>query len=157
MSSISLLHLSILWSLLLLYFPYLSMHACCVEIVGKFIAIVAAISESIYFRECLFLRVSIAKTIARFVSHMSEPVLAVINFVVAVAGLFPHTKKHAGAGKLVHHCWLDRIIIQGEIDIIWRTEEEKARHRLPSSTVLSLANVDVLKPVDNNLPGTNDK
>jgi hypothetical protein len=51
-----LLHLGILygvcrsftWLYVMIQFPYLNMHMRCVEIVGKFIAIVAAISESMW-------------------------------------------------------------------------------------------------------------
>ena len=37
--------------------------------------------------------------------------------------------KRAKASDLVHHAWLDGIVVQGEIDVIRRAEEEEARKK----------------------------
>jgi serine/threonine-protein kinase SRPK3 len=38
--------------------------------------------------------------------------------------------KRARASDLVHHRWLDGIVVQGEIDVVRRAEEEEARRML---------------------------
>ncbi|KAI0657078.1 kinase-like domain-containing protein [Cubamyces menziesii] len=40
-----------------------------------------------------------------------------------------HPDKRAKASELIHHAWLDGIVVQGEIDIIRRAEEEERRKR----------------------------
>lgn len=40
-----------------------------------------------------------------------------------------HPDKRAKASELVHHAWLDGIIVQGEIDLIRRAEEEELLKR----------------------------
>ncbi|KLO19720.1 kinase-like protein [Schizopora paradoxa] len=40
-----------------------------------------------------------------------------------------HPEKRAKASELVHHTWLDGIIVQGEIDLIRRAEEEELLRR----------------------------
>jgi serine/threonine protein kinase len=57
----------------------------------------------------------VAQTIASFLSPM----------------LRLNPEKRAGAGELVHHRWLDGTVVQGEIDVIRRAEEEEARRRQP--------------------------
>ena len=43
--------------------------------------------------------------------------------------------KRAKASELIHHAWLDGIVVQGEIDIIRRAEEEERRRRQAQQTV----------------------
>jgi serine/threonine-protein kinase SRPK3 len=82
-----------------------------------------------------------AQTIASFLSPMSR--------------LNP--EKRAGAGELVHHQWLDGIVVEGEIDVIRRAEEEEARRRLPPSSVPTVVDVDALKPVNDDSPTTDEE
>jgi hypothetical protein len=44
---------------------------------------------------CVGIVTDFVVAVAGFVSHTSEPALAVINFVVAIAGLFPRTSEVA--------------------------------------------------------------
>jgi serine/threonine-protein kinase SRPK3 len=37
--------------------------------------------------------------------------------------------KRAIASKIVHHNWLDGIVVQGEFDVIRRMEEDEARRK----------------------------
>jgi serine/threonine-protein kinase SRPK3 len=84
-----------------------------------------------------------------------ETAQTIASFMSPMVRLNP--EKRAGAGELVHHRWLDGIVVQGEIDIIRRAEEEEARRRLPPSSAPSLADVDALKPVDDDSPSTDDE
>ncbi|OBZ75126.1 Protein kinase dsk1 [Grifola frondosa] len=43
-----------------------------------------------------------------------------------------HPDKRAKASELIHHAWLDGIVVQGEIDVIRRAEEEEARRKYQS-------------------------
>ena len=40
-----------------------------------------------------------------------------------------HPDKRAKASDLVHHNWLDGVLVQGEIDVIRHAEEDEARRR----------------------------
>ncbi|KAI8974159.1 kinase-like domain-containing protein [Trametes punicea] len=40
-----------------------------------------------------------------------------------------HPDKRAKASELIHHAWLDGIVVQGEIDVIRRAEEEERKRR----------------------------
>ena len=40
-----------------------------------------------------------------------------------------HPDKRATAGELVHHKWLEGVVVQGEIDMIRQAEEEDLRRR----------------------------
>jgi serine/threonine protein kinase len=84
-----------------------------------------------------------------------ETAQTIASFLSPMVRLNP--EKRAGAGELVHHRWLDGIVVQGEIDIIRRAEEEEARRRLPQSSAPPLADVDALKPVDDDSPATDDE
>jgi serine/threonine-protein kinase SRPK3 len=84
-----------------------------------------------------------------------ETAQTIASFLSPMLRLNP--EKRAGAGELVHHRWLDGIVVQGEIDIIRRAEEEEARRRLPPSSAPSLADADALKPVDDDSPATDDE
>nr|GAT46892.1 kinase-like protein [Mycena chlorophos] len=44
-----------------------------------------------------------------------------------------HPDKRARAGELVHHAWLEGVVVQGEIDVIRRAERQEARGNKPSS------------------------
>jgi serine/threonine-protein kinase SRPK3 len=78
-----------------------------------------------------------------------------------------HPNKHAKASDLVHHNWLDGVLVQGEIDIIRRAEQEEARRKQreaaggdmsstggdmsPNSklkAILDQSEADTMKPVD---------
>ena len=45
-----------------------------------------------------------------------------------------HPDKRARASELIHHAWLDGVLVQGEIDIIRRAEEEELRKREAAAT-----------------------
>jgi serine/threonine-protein kinase SRPK3 len=90
----------------------------------------------------------VAQTIASFLSPM----------------LRLNPEKRAGAGELVHHRWLDGTVVQGEIDVIRRAEEEEARRRQPESSMGSglshlgaASDIDALKPVDDDSHTTDDE
>jgi serine/threonine-protein kinase SRPK3 len=38
-------------------------------------------------------------------------------------------EKRAKASELIHHAWLESVVVQGEVDIIRRAEEEDVRKR----------------------------
>ncbi|OSC96845.1 kinase-like protein [Trametes coccinea BRFM310] len=40
-----------------------------------------------------------------------------------------HPDKRAKASELIHHAWLDGIVVQGEVDVIRRAEEEERKRR----------------------------
>ncbi|KAH9992815.1 kinase-like domain-containing protein [Russula vinacea] len=93
-----------------------------------------------------------------------ETAQTIASFLSPMLRLNP--EKRAGAGELVHHRWLDGIVVQGEIDVIRRAEEEEARRRLPPSSSSSTASgvsylggpdVDALKPVDDDSHTTDDE
>ncbi|KAI0255198.1 kinase-like domain-containing protein [Lactifluus subvellereus] len=84
-----------------------------------------------------------------------ETAQTIASFLSPMLRLNP--ERRAGAGELVHHRWLDGIVVQGEVDIIRRAEEEEARRRLPPSSAASLSDVDALKPVDDDSPTTDDE
>jgi serine/threonine-protein kinase SRPK3 len=51
-----------------------------------------------------------------------------------------HPEKRATAGELVHHHWLEGAVVQGEIDVIRRAEEEEEAAR-------RVGDADAMKPV----------
>jgi serine/threonine-protein kinase SRPK3 len=76
-----------------------------------------------------------------------------------------HPEKRAKAGDLMHHNWLDGIIVQGEIDVIRHAEEDEARRKQAETAgvdgskedmspgskiqaVLDQSEADAMKPVD---------
>jgi serine/threonine-protein kinase SRPK3 len=76
-----------------------------------------------------------------------------------------HPDKRAKAADLVHHNWMDGVLVQGEIDVIRRAEEDEARRRRregagvdalggdmsPNSKLkaaLDQSEADAMKPVD---------
>ncbi|KZV67786.1 kinase-like protein [Peniophora sp. CONT] len=68
-----------------------------------------------------------------------------------------HPEKRAGAGELIHHRWLDGVVVQGEVDVVRRAEEadRRARASEPASSSGDPDN-DALKPVDDT-PATDDE
>lgn len=79
--------------------------------------------------------------------------------------------KRAKASELNHHAWLDGIVVQGEIDIIRRAEEEEARRKGQAQEASSAqqghtqdgkelavkdSDVDAMKPVDDVIVGLED-
>lgn len=73
-------------------------------------------------------------------------------------------EKRAGAGELVHHRWLDGVVVQGEVDVIRRAEDDEARRRStasaspgPGSVSGVGIDVDALKPVEDDSPVTDDE
>ncbi|KZT03391.1 kinase-like protein [Laetiporus sulphureus 93-53] len=65
-----------------------------------------------------------------------------------------HPEKRAPASELVHHRWLDGIVVQGEIDVMRRMEEERRRRAAAASSgvdgrqLLIGSDMDAMKPVD---------
>ena len=51
----------------------------------------------------------------------------IASFLNPMLRLIP--EKRAKASELIHHAWLDGVVVQGEIDVIRRAEEEEARRR----------------------------
>ena len=84
-----------------------------------------------------------------------ETAQTISSFLSPMLRLNP--EKRAGAGELVHHRWLDGIVVHGEVDVIRRAEEEEARGRLPPSSAPPVTDVDALKPVDDDSPTTDDE
>ena len=73
-------------------------------------------------------------------------------------------EKRAGAGELVHHRWLDGVVVQGEVDVIRRAEDDEARRRTttsaspgPDSVSGVVVDMDALKPVEDDAPVTDDE
>jgi serine/threonine-protein kinase SRPK3 len=88
---------------------------------------------------------------------------AISSFLTPMLRL--HPDKRAKASDLVHHNWLDGVLVQGEIDVIRRAEEDEARRKRreaagadasggdvsPNSTLkaaLDQSEADAMKPVD---------
>lgn len=63
-----------------------------------------------------------------------------------------HPEKRAKASELVHHNWLDGVMVQGEVDVIRRAEEEEAgragRRAARRLSGLDESEVDAMKPVE---------
>ena len=97
-----------------------------------------------------------------------ETAQTIASFLGPMLRLSP--EKRAGAGELVHHRWLDSVVVQGEVDVIRRAEDDEARRRTTASTspdgtgadsaVASLGvgiDMDALKPVEDDSPATDDE
>ncbi|EMD34246.1 hypothetical protein CERSUDRAFT_117131 [Gelatoporia subvermispora B] len=77
----------------------------------------------------------------------------IASFLTPMLRLNP--EKRARASELIHHAWLDGVVVQGEIDVIRRAEDEERRRRQtsvasgksPASPVKD-TNADAMKPVD---------
>jgi serine/threonine-protein kinase SRPK3 len=64
-----------------------------------------------------------------------------------------HPDKRATAGEMKDHAWLSGTIVQGEIDVIRRAEEEERRKKLEqletrNHKACDDVDVDAMKPVD---------
>ncbi|KAG8217110.1 kinase-like protein [Butyriboletus roseoflavus] len=79
---------------------------------------------------------------------------AISAFLSPMLRLFPD--RRAKASELVHHQWLDGIVVQGEVDIIRRAEEEEAARRRHAQrqvtggneSPINKSDVDAMKPVE---------
>ncbi|KAF8839081.1 kinase-like protein [Paxillus ammoniavirescens] len=79
---------------------------------------------------------------------------AIASFLSPMIRLFPD--RRAKASELVHHQWLEGIVVQGEIDVIRRAEEEEAARRRHAQqqgsgreeSPIRKSDVDAMKPVD---------
>lgn len=79
---------------------------------------------------------------------------AISAFLSPMLRLFPD--RRAKASELVHHQWLEGFVVQGEVDIIRRAEEEEATRRRHAQRQITGGNespigrsdVDAMKPVD---------
>ena len=70
-----------------------------------------------------------------------------------------HPDKRAKASELIHHAWLDGVVVQGEIDVIRRAEDEERRKKGGAVTADAISeseeqrrsqnlDVDAMKPVE---------
>jgi serine/threonine-protein kinase SRPK3 len=95
-----------------------------------------------------------------------ETAQTIASFLGPMLRLSP--EKRAGAGELVHHRWLDSVVVQGEVDVIRRAEDDEARKRTTSDTSPGPDSVsgagmgigidmDALKPVEDDSPATDDE
>lgn len=80
---------------------------------------------------------------------------AISSFLSPMLRLFPD--RRAKASELVHHQWLDAVVVQGEIDVIRRAEEREAIQRRQAqhqvtcgdeSAIARSSDADAMKPVD---------
>lgn len=81
----------------------------------------------------------------------------IASFLTPMLRLIP--EKRAKASELIHHAWLEGVVVQGEIDVIRRAEEEDLRRReVAQSRTVDMkamkqleaeeAEADAMKPVD---------
>lgn len=73
---------------------------------------------------------------------------AVASFLTPMLRL--HPDKRAKASELIHHNWLDGCVVQGEIDIIRRVEEEEAARKKAQEDQVGVpteSQEDAMKPV----------
>jgi len=78
-----------------------------------------------------------------------------------------HPDKRAKASDLIHHNWLEGVLVQGEIDVIRRLEMDEAAKRIglereqqqpdsrESSRLLDQSERDAMKPVDESVISVN--
>lgn len=79
---------------------------------------------------------------------------AISAFLSPMLRLFPD--RRAKASDLIHHQWLEGIVVQGEIDIIRRAEEDEATRRRHAQLQLTgedenpipRSDADAMKPVE---------
>lgn len=84
---------------------------------------------------------------------------AIAAFLTPMLRLYPD--RRAKASELAHHQWLEGIVVQGEIDIVRRAEQQEAAHRRYAQRQVSGGNespigksdVDAMKPVDEDTGG----
>jgi serine/threonine-protein kinase SRPK3 len=89
-----------------------------------------------------------------------ETAQTIASFLGPMLRLSP--EKRAGAGELVHHRWLDGVVVQGEVDVIRRAEDDEARRRSfdsssPGPDSVVVVDNDALKPVEDDSPVTDDE
>ena len=84
----------------------------------------------------------------------------IASFLNPMLRLIP--EKRAKASELIHHAWLDGIVVQGEIDVIRRAEDEDRKRRAvasagankgkaleaPPKSTADAQEEDAMKPVD---------
>ncbi|KAG9318085.1 kinase-like protein [Chiua virens] len=83
-----------------------------------------------------------------------EEAESISAFLSPMLRLFPD--RRAKASELVHHQWLEGIVVQGEIDVIRRAEEDEANRRRLTQPQIAGANessigkldADAMKPVE---------
>ena len=76
------------------------------------------------------------------------------SFLTPMLRLIP--EKRAKASELIHHAWLEGIVVQGEIDVIRRAEDADTRRRAVAGAprqdkgkaIDGTADEDAMKPVD---------
>ncbi|KAF8437612.1 kinase-like domain-containing protein [Boletus edulis BED1] len=79
---------------------------------------------------------------------------AIAAFLSPMVRLYPD--RRAKASDLIHHQWLDGIVVQGEIDVVRRAEEEEAVRRRyaqlqitgGNESPIAKSDVDAMKPVE---------
>jgi serine/threonine-protein kinase SRPK3 len=86
-----------------------------------------------------------------------ETAQTIASFLGPMLRLSP--EKRAGAGELVHHRWLDGVVVQGEVDVIRRAEDDEARRRTTTASPEPDVGIDMdaLKPVEDDSPVTDDE
>ena len=80
----------------------------------------------------------------------------IASFLNPMLRLLP--EKRAKASELIHHKWLEDVVVQGEVDVIRRAEEAEARRKQRTASTEGAAakgkaaetnsDVDAMKPVD---------
>lgn len=79
---------------------------------------------------------------------------AIASFLTPMLRL--HPDKRAKASDLVHHSWLDDVVIQGDLDVIRRAEAEEANRPPPGEDIIGedgdlmevdAKDADAMKPV----------
>ena len=85
----------------------------------------------------------------------------IASFLNPMLRLIP--EKRAKASELIHHAWLDGVVVQGEIDVIRRAEEEDERRRAITMSTkrdkgkaaekVAESEEDAMKPVDEAILG----
>ena len=84
----------------------------------------------------------------------------IASFLNPMLRLIP--EKRAKASELIHHAWLEGVVVQGEIDVIRRAEDEDARRKEPAGRLddsdasrsplkgkgREIEGADALKPVE---------
>lgn len=83
-----------------------------------------------------------------------EEAEAISAFLSPMLRLYPD--RRAKAADLIHHQWLEGVVVQGEIDVIRRAEEEEATRRRHAQLQITggtespilKSDADAMKPVE---------
>jgi serine/threonine-protein kinase SRPK3 len=83
---------------------------------------------------------------------------AISSFLTPMLRLYPD--RRAKASDLIHHQWLEGIVVQGEIDVIRRAEEDEATRRRDvqlqitggNENPIATSDADAMKPVEDTAP-----